>query len=168
MLALCTIDLGTKLYSIIDRTLQSCKRKATHTTRAWKLSRWLKWEKAALVYLSGNNACIHPEFLCSLFCKLCMAPSYTQVQTFSVMKGWVRAWLMVIRLAGSSMRHFSRKSLSCCTLRRWASSSFCPPIRDCSRSRDGVMVDIVVIFSYRMIESWSTRNWYTSSCNTLI
>ena len=82
------------------------------------------------------------------------------------MKGWVRAWLMVIRLAGSSMRHFSRKSLSCCTLRRWASSSFCPPIRDCSRSRDGVMVDIVVIFSYRMIESWSTRHWYTSSCNT--
>ena len=65
----------------------------------------------------------------------------------------MRAWLMVMRLPGSNMRHFSRKSFSWWTFRRWASSRVCVPTRDTRRSRGGKEL-ITVTFSCVAIEKY--------------
>lgn len=58
---------------------------------------------------------------------------------------------MVILFPGSSIKHFSRKSLSWWTLRRWASSRVWVPTRVTRISRGGNEL-ITVTFSCRVIE----------------
>ena len=63
------------------------------------------------------------------------------------MKGWANAWLIDSRFAGSRTRIFSRKSLSCVTLRSWSSGIRWPPTMSASRSLLGLIVLITVTFS---------------------
>lgn len=65
------------------------------------------------------------------------------------MKACCRAWLMLIRLAGSSIRIWSNKSFSWCTFLRWSSGSRWHPIKSANRSLVGLMVLITVTFSYK-------------------
>ena len=69
-------------------------------------------------------------------------------QIFSWIKGCCRAWLMLMRLAGSSIRVPSSRSFSCITFFLWSSGSRWPPIMSVSRSLVGLMVLITVTFSW--------------------
>lgn len=69
-------------------------------------------------------------------------------QIFSWIKGCCRAWLMLMRLAGSSIRVPSSRSFSCITFFLWSSGSRWPPIMSASRSLVGLMVLITVTFSW--------------------
>ena len=72
----------------------------------------------------------------------------TSYQTLSWMKGWASEWLIESRFAGSRTRIFSRKSLSCVTLRSWSSGIRWPPTMSASRSLLGLIVLRTVTFSY--------------------
>ena len=65
------------------------------------------------------------------------------------MKACCRAWLMLIRLAGSNIRIWSNKSFSWCTFLRWSSGSRWHPIKSANRSLVGLMVLMTVTFSYK-------------------
>ena len=66
----------------------------------------------------------------------------------SVMKGWTRAWLMVSRLEGSIIKHFSKKSFSWLTFFKCFSSlNFWLPRRAESSSRLCDKLVMTVIFS---------------------
>lgn len=73
--------------------------------------------------------------------------SYFPCQIFSCIKGWESAWLMLILLAGSNIRTFSRRSLSWWTFRSWSSGSRWNPINSARRSLEGEMVLRIVVFS---------------------
>lgn len=68
-------------------------------------------------------------------------------QIFSWIKGCCRAWLILMRLAGSSISVPSSRSFSCITFFLWSSGSRWPPIMSASRSLVGLMVLITVTFS---------------------
>lgn len=74
---------------------------------------------------------------------------YAADHILSWMKGCCNAWLMVIRLAGSSIRIWSNRSLSWKTFFRWSSGSAWRPTMSIDRSLVGLMVLMTVTFSCR-------------------
>ncbi|TNN44384.1 hypothetical protein EYF80_045411 [Liparis tanakae] len=76
-------------------------------------------------------------------------PDSPRPQIFSWMKGCCSAWLMLMRLAGSSIRVLSSRSFSVITFFLWSSGSRWHPIMSVSRSLVELMVLITVTFSCR-------------------
>lgn len=100
----------------------------------------------------GNKICKH----------LLFSASYLQIQNhheslryvagghiLSWIKGCCKAWLMVIRLPGSSIRIWSNRSFSWTTFFRWSSGKAWRPTMSIDRSLVGLMVLMTVIFSCR-------------------
>ena len=94
----------------------------------------------AILYATSAHSLPSQSYICN------ECPS---AQTRSWMNGCARAWLMERRLLGSNMSIFSRKSLSCETLRSWSSGSRCEPTMSAIRSLLGLMVLITDTFSYK-------------------
>lgn len=69
--------------------------------------------------------------------------------SLSWMNGCVRAWLMEMRLLGSSMRVESRRSFSCRTFFSWSSGRRWYPINSANRSLLALMVLRTETFSYK-------------------
>ena len=80
----------------------------------------------------------------------------------SVIKGWTRAWLMVSRLEGSIIRHFSKKSFSWLTFFKCFSSlNFWLPRRAESSSRlcDKLVMTVTFSCERKMLYLCTVHTW---------